>query len=124
MVWKGVMIEESLENAEIFDMVLETGYEETLLEGEDEKGVMHFHQFEISDDKKDSFVSAAKKSIKQGWYLHICNGGKMVVIFKDRIFELAENETNKIEEARNYGLSVGIIREQMPFEEIIRDPFY
>ena len=33
-------------------------------------------------------------------------------------------DKEKINEARNYGLSIGIIREQMPFEEIIEDPYY
>ena len=124
MVWKGVIIEESLEDATLLDMVVEVGYSESLLEGEDEKGEMHFHEFELQDDKKDKFVYAAKNLVKQGWYLHICKEKTMIVIFNNKVFEFGEDETDKLEEARNYGLSIGIIRDQMPFENLIKDPYY
>ena len=124
MVWKGVIVEESLENRDILDKVTEVGYAESFLEEEEDKGVMHFHQFEISDDKKDWFVETAKKCIQHGWYIHICKDGVMIVIFRDKSFEFSANEKEKTDAAINYGLSVGIIMDQMPFEELIKDPFY
>ena len=123
MVWKGVMIEESLDDATLLDMVVEVGYSESLLEGEDEKCEMHFHEFEIQDDKKDKFVYAAKNLVKQGWYLHLCKEKNMIVIFNNKIFEFGEDETEKIESAEKYGRSIGILKEQMNFKELIRNPF-
>ncbi len=105
-------------------MITEVGYLESLLESEDGKGAMHFHQFEIADDKKIQFVTAAKNSIKQGWYIHICKDGIMTVVFRDKIFEFTEDEKDAIEAARTYGTSIGIIKDQMPFENMINDPFY
>src|SRR3989338_10059792 len=121
MTWKGVIIEESMEDGSLLEMVTETGYSESLMEGEDD--VHHFHEFEIDDGKKDTFISVAKEIIKDGWYTHICNNGQMIVIFKNKVFEFSQGESEKIEAARNYGLSIGIIREQMPFEQLIINPF-
>lgn len=122
-MWKGVIIDESLDDTSLLDMVTEVGYLESLLEGEDEKGVMHFRQFEISDDKKDIFVNTAKKSIKQGWYIHICRDGTMIIIFKDRVFEFTESEKDKIKSAKDYGISMDILPEQLEIENLIRNPF-
>ncbi len=123
MVWKGVIIEESLENNDIFDLVEVVGEAESFLGSEENKGVMHFKMIEVKDDKKEGFVDMAKKSIRSGWYIHICKDNKMVVIFKDRCFEFGENEKDKIEAAKKYGISVGIIPEQMEFENLIRNPY-
>lgn len=123
MVWKGVIIEESFEDKSVLDGVTEVGYAESLME-EEEKHAVHFHQFEIPDSRKDWFVEAAKEGIKPGWYTHICKDAKMVVIFKGKVFEFGAQDREALNAARNHGLSIGIIREQMPFEELIKDPFY
>ena len=46
----------------------------------------------------------------------------MIVIFQDRIFEFTSDEIDVLNSARKYGLSLGIIREQMPFELLINNP--
>lgn len=124
MVWKGVIVEESMIDASLFDMVTEVGYSENLIEDEGEKGAMHSHEFELQDEKKDSFVAAAKKLVKQGWYLHLCQNGTMIVIFNDRCFEFNENEDDKIRAAERHGVSIGIPPEHVNFTEMIRNPFY
>lgn len=124
MVWKGVIIEESLEDKSLLDGVVQVGYEESFLEEEEDKGTMHFQHFEISDEKKDWFVNEAKRCLKHGWYIHVCKGGTMVVVFKEKSFEFGSSQKDVMEEARSYGLSVGVIREQMPFEELLKNPFY
>lgn len=120
-MWKGVIIEESLDDITLLDMVTEVGYLESLLEGDGRE--MHFHQFEIADDKKDQFVTAAKKSIKEGWYIHICRDGKMMIIFKDMAFEFTEDEKEEIQKAKEYGMSVGVLKDQLEIENLIRNPF-
>jgi len=121
MTWKGVIIEESMEDGSLLEMVTETGYSESLMEGEDD--VHHFHQFEISDEKKDAFVAAAKSLIKQGWYIHLCKDTTMTIIFKDKVFEFTDAEKDKIQKAKDYGVSIGILKEQLEIESLIRDPF-
>lgn len=123
MVWKGVIIEESLENKKLLDMTKIINTEKTALEMEEEGGILHFHHIELMDKKKDEFINKAKNSIKQGWYIHICKNGRMTVIFKDKVFEFTKKQNNMLNEARNYGLSIGIIKEQMPFEKLIENPY-
>lgn len=123
MTWKGVIIKESLEDKNLLDMTVTVSSRKTFLEAEEDKGEMHFHSVEVSDDKKDEFVEKAKTAVKQGWYIHVVKNITMVVIFRNRAFEFTENEKDKLEEARGYGLSVGILREQMDFENLIEKPF-
>jgi len=47
----------------------------------------------------------------------------MIVIFKDKIFEFSNKDINKLKDARDYGLSIGIFEEQMPFELLIKSPY-
>ena len=123
MVWKGVIIEESLEDKRLLDSVNVVVTKKSSLEEEKEKGFMKFHNIEVEDRKKDKFVQQACKSIKQGWYIHICSGDRMVVIFKGKSFELEEKEHSKLDEARKYGLPIGIIKEQLPSKDLIKNPY-
>ena len=47
----------------------------------------------------------------------------MCVIFKDKIFKFKKGQQSLLEKAREYGKSIGIIPEQMPFEHLIDYPF-
>lgn len=123
MVWRGVVIEESLENNDVLRLVKIVDTSEETLEKEDEKGVLHFHKIELDDDKRDEFVRKANSSIKQGWYIHIVNDGTMTVIFRDRTFTFNKYQKDKIDESRDYGVSIGILKEQMDFEVLIDDPY-
>ena len=121
MPWKGVIIKESLSKPLKVHMNVKKT-RETYLETEKERGLMHFLYVEIEDSKKEKFIDEAKKSLKEGsWYIHICKGKEMVVIFKGKGFRIKNQ--NDIEKARNYGLSKGIKREQLTFENLMRDPW-
>ena len=124
MVWKGVIVEESLENKELLNLVKIVETKQTTLEEQAERGIMHFHSVEVEDSEKDQYIEKARSALKQKWYTHICKDGRMIVVFKGKAFEFTENEKEKIEEAREYGLSLGIVKEQMPFEELINDPYH
>jgi len=84
---------------------------------------MRLHSIELEDEKKDKFVEDVKSAIKQGWYIHICKGDRIIIIFKDRSFEFAEHEKDRINEAQKYGESIGIHPAQLPSENLIRNPF-
>ena len=123
MVWQGVIIENSLEDMQLFEYAKIVGQRSSTLEQEEDKGRMIFFSVEIEDVHKKMFVKQASKSIKEGFYIHICNIGKMIVIYKSKVFEFSKDEQNEIDEARSYGLSKGILREQMEFEHLIDNPF-
>jgi len=123
MVWKGVIIEESLEDKSLLKLARIVGTSSSTLEAEEEKGSLHFHKIEVDDAKKAEFVDKAKRSIKNSWYIHICRGETMVVIFKGKSFEFSSGQKDKLEQARSYGLSIGILEEQLPTERLIEDPY-
>jgi hypothetical protein len=121
-MWKGVIIKESLENEKILNIIKTVKTRITGLENQG--GRYHFLYFELNDENLENFIEEAKNTIKDKWYTHVCKGNEMIVIFSGKIFRFKEKESSKIEEARNYGLSLGIIKEQMPFEELIKNPYH
>lgn len=122
-MWRGVIIEESLENKSLLKLAKIAGTEKSTLENESEAGVLTFHKIALPDAKKGEFLNVARKSIKDKFYLHICKGGVMIVVYKNRIFEFSKSETGKITEAREYGVAHGILREQLDFELLIDEPW-
>ena len=92
MVWKGVIIEESLEDKTILNAVKIVDIRESTLENEDKKGILHFHNIQLDDKEKDEFVRRAVSAIKQGWYIHICKDNIMTIIFKGKYFSFTFNK--------------------------------
>jgi hypothetical protein len=121
-MWKGVIIKESLENEKILDIMKTVKTRITGLENQG--GRYHFLYFELNDENLENFIEEAKNTIKDKWYTHVCKGNEMIVIFSGKVFRFKESQTDKLEDARKYGLSIGIIKEQMPFEEIIKNPYH
>ena len=120
MTWRGVVIEESLERPLKLEMIVRKT-KETYLEAEKERGMMHLLYVEINDNEKEKFITEAKNSLKERWYIHICSENEMIVIFKGKDFRI-RNSTD-IKKARDYGLSKGIKKEQLTFENLMRDPW-
>ncbi|UCG95918.1 MAG: hypothetical protein JSV92_02655, partial [archaeon] len=85
MVWKGVIIEESLEDKSILNLVKIVNSEKMTLEDESERGILTFHQIKLEDDKKEKFLEEAISSIKDKFYLHICKNDFMIVVYKNKI---------------------------------------
>ena len=123
MVWKGVIIKESLEDDSVLKLVKIIKSRKTTLEKEAERGFLTFLCVEIKDQDKNTLINKLKSSIKGGFYMHIVKENIMIVIYKNKVFEFTSEEKNKLEEARNYGLSIGILKEQLPFENLIKNPY-
>lgn len=120
MTWKGVVIEESLSKP----LKVKVGIrktKKTYLESEKERGMIHFLYVEIDDKEKEKFIAQAKNFLKEGWYIHVCSKDEMIIIFKDRVFRIMNSDD--VNKARNYGLSVGIKKEQMDFEKLLGKPW-
>lgn len=113
-------MEESLEDKSMIDIARIVGTNVSKLENENR--VMTFHKVEVPDSLKDEYIERAKINIKQGFYTHLCKDGQMTVVFKNKVFNFGDNDPRLIK-AREYGKSIGIISEQMPFEHLINNPF-
>ena len=55
--------------------------------------------------------------------MHIVRKNNMIVIYKNKVFEFTSKEPDKLEEARKYGLSIGILKEQLPTKNLIKNPY-
>ena len=122
-MWKGVIIEESLGDKSLLSLVKIISSRQTTLENESERGVLTFHSIELDDSNLDEFIETAQKSIKDSFYIHICKDNEMIVIFRNKVFRFSLDNSEELNETREYGISVGILKEQMPFEKLIENPF-
>lgn len=119
-VWQGVVLEESFDDLSLLEMAKVIDTEKCQLEGEDR--IMTFNNVEVDASKKNKYVEKASLDIKYGFYTHLCKDDTMVVAFKNKVFEFRKDNP-LLEHARQYGLSVGILADQLCFERIIDNPF-
>jgi len=81
-MWKGVILEESLEDKKILSLVKIIKTDVERLEGENR--ILTFHKIELEDKNQGKFVKLAEKDIKPAFYLHICKNNEMIVIFRSK----------------------------------------
>jgi len=120
MVWQGVLLEESLGDKKILSLARIVGTDVDKLE--EENRVMTFHKVEVEDANRDKYLNMAMHVIKPAFYTHLCKDGEMYVVFRGAMFNFRKQD-HELNRAREYGKSIGIIPEQMPFEHLINHPF-
>jgi hypothetical protein len=121
MVWRGVIIEESLEDKSLLKLVKIVKTTESKLEGEEEKGVRHFHAVDVADEDVDMFAEWAALAIKRKWWIHLVNGKEMIIILKTRIFHYRKGDKKALNEIRCYVENQGIL--QLPDETLMDNPY-
>ena len=119
-VWQGVLLEESLEDKSLLSIAKIINTDKFKLENEDR--VMVFHKVEVKDSDKQNYLDRAMHILKPAFYTHLCNNGEMYVVFRGAMFNFRKKDS-ELNRARDYGKSIGIISEQMPFENLIDHPF-
>ena len=102
-MWKGWLIEESLESKNILSTlrIVKSVIEEN--EEGDNLERWHLHTIEVDDNDIEKVAKKLEKLIKFGYYVHFTNYKKLLIIFKDRSFRirldkvLKEKETGAVE---------------------------
>jgi hypothetical protein len=119
MVWKGVLIEESLEDKSLLNLtkIVETDIDRLKEDGK----VRTLHKIEVEDNKKDEFIQTAIKKLKLKFYTYLVKDKVMYVLFRDHMFKFSRGYP-ELEAAKEYGKRAGIPEEQMPFEYLIEHP--
>lgn len=128
-IYKGAIIEESLEDTTILSKfkILET----IVTKDENPADCWHIHNVEATENQ---FEELSKVIKPRGWYAHfwsdnlyvIKNVKKplfsekndntyVIVVFKDKIFRFDYEDKTSWQPAIDYGLSVGIPKEQLDF---------
>lgn len=123
-MWKGAVIQESLDDAALLAKAQVIGTREYALEGTRDGRPLHFHKVIVSDEEKHGFVVAAARAVKQGpWYIHLCRDDRIVVVYNDHIFEFSIKDKLKLQSAQKYGVVVGIPEAQLDFGHLVQNPY-
>jgi len=105
--YKGIIVEESLENIRIINDL-----EVIKVRISKEEPVWHLYTVKVS--KED--IEKLSRNIKPKWYMHFWKGREIIAIFKNKKFEFNFDDKSTWKPAVEYGLSIGIPKEQLDFE--------
>jgi len=109
-LFKGVVIEESLEDNRILNELEIVGFRIS----SDETPQDRWHLYTVKVSEED--IVKLSKCIKSGkWYMHFWSGRDVIAIFKNKKFEFNYDDRDTWKDAVDYGLSVGTPQEQLSF---------
>ncbi len=110
-MFKGTIVLESLENAEVIrDFKILSLNETTDLNPADR---WHLYEVEATREQLEKLSKVIKPT---KWYAHFWNVKREVIaVFRNKIFELNFDDKKSRERAIQYGISVGIPEEQLDF---------
>ena len=110
MVWKGVILKESLEEKSLLELI-------RIVEIKKDR-----YNIEVEDKNKEEFVQKVIKSIKPKFYIHLVKDKVMYVIFRHHMFKFSRGYP-ELETAREFGKELGILEREMPFEHLLKLPW-
>lgn len=120
MNYKGVIIEESLENKDVLKevQVLDTKVEKVTDEHQTPwLKQWTLHTVEIPEKDADSIAEKISKSLDSGhggsWYADFKNNTHHYIIFRNKVFFIDRNSKEQYDQAKQYGLSLGIPEYQL-----------
>ncbi len=125
MNFRGIIIEESLEDKKILKSlnILKTIVEKTSPEDNTpwlKKWTMH--TIEVTEDKAMEIAERIAISLDKNhnWYADYKNEDYHFIIFKKKIFVVDRIKKEEYEEAKKYGLKLGIPEEQLDFSPEVK----
>ncbi|MBI3261248.1 hypothetical protein HYZ64_02660 [Candidatus Berkelbacteria bacterium] len=126
MNYHGVIIEESLENKDILKdvKILETEVEE-VTEKHQSPWVKQWtmHTVEIPANQAENIAEKISKALdsQHHWYADFKNNTHHYIIFKNRVFFIEKRSKEQYDEAKQYGISLGIPEYQVDFHPQIKE---
>ncbi len=111
MKYVGTIVEESLLDNRILNKLKIKSVR--ISSAENPLNRWHLYSVEV-DDKDIDLISKNLKSTK--WYAHFWKGNKVIAVFKDKTFNFDYNKKETWKQAVEYGLSIGIPKEQLDFK--------
>lgn len=116
--YTGVIIEESLENKDVLKNVriLRTKIEKVT----EKHQTPHLkkwtlHTVEISENRASDIAEEISTSLHDKWYADFKNQKYHYIIFRNKIFRIDVTIKKQYDEAREYGISLGIPEYQVDF---------
>ena len=129
MNYQGVIIEESLENKDILKGINITKTEiEPVTESHQTPYLKQWtlHTVDIPEEKAQEIAEKLSKSLSSDhdddWYASFKNDETHYIIFKNKVFRIDRTSKEQYEEAKQYGISVGIPDYQVDFsKEVVKN---
>jgi len=123
MNYRGVIIEESLEDKSILKEVkiLETEIEPVTKKHQTPwLKQWTIHTVEIRDAQAEEIAEKISQSLnsKDGWYADFKNNAIHFIIFHDKVFRVNRRNKKEYNRVKQYGLSLGVPDYQLNWEEI------
>jgi len=107
--YKGIIVEESLSDNRILNNMDITKVEISKKENPSDR----WHLYTVQVSKAD--IDKLSKNIKDKWYMHFWKDRTVIAIFKDKQFEFNFDNKSEWKSVVDYGLSLGIPKEQLDF---------
>ncbi|MFH1170769.1 MAG: hypothetical protein V1704_04390 [Candidatus Vogelbacteria bacterium] len=126
MNYQGIIIEESLENKDILKDVktLETKVEE-VIEEHKTPWIKQWtlHTVEIPENQIKDVAEKISKALdsEHDWYADFKNDTHHYIIFRDKIFFVDKQSKEQYDEAKKYGISLGIPEYQVDFHPEVKE---
>lgn len=126
MPYRGVIIEESLvDESALKDVHIVGTKVEQVTEKHKTPWVKQWtlHAVEISEDKADAIAEKIAQALdpEHAWYADFKNNNLHYVIFRNRVFRVPRRSKEKYDEAKQYGLSLGIPEYQVDFAPDVKE---
>lgn len=120
--YSGCVIEESLTNKDVLKefIITRTNVEKVTEESNTpDLDVWTMHIVEIAENKIESIVPLLSKSIdgsrkNGGWYTDLKSDDWHYIIFSGKVFKVDRSSGEQYEQAKEYGMSIGIPEYQLP----------
>ena len=125
MTFRGVIIEESLEDKKVLGKIriLATKIEQ-VTEKHKTPWIKQWtlHTVEITENEADNVAEEISKSLdsKHNWYADFKNETTHYIIFRNRVFKIDRTKKEQYDEATRYGISLGIPDYQVDFSPHIK----
>lgn len=127
MNYKGIIIEESLENKDILKNIKILSTEiEKVTEKHKTPWLSQWtlHTVEIPEDKAEEIAKRISQSLDRdhggSWYADFKNDAYHYIIFQNKVFFIDRNNKAEYDEATQYGISLGIPDYQVDFSPHVR----
>ena len=120
--YQGVIIEESLENKEVLKKIKIISTKVEPITDEHKAPWLSqwtLHTVEIPDNEAKEIAEGISKSLDRNhggsWYADFKNDTYHYIIFRDKIFYIDRKRKEQYDEAKSYGISLGIPEYQVDF---------
>jgi hypothetical protein len=125
-LFKGIIIEESLENKKVLKKVL---IKSTKVERVNTKHQTPWikkwtlHTVDIANDKVDMIAREISTSLdsKHSWYADFKNKNYHYIIFRNKVFRINRTSKSQYDKAKKHGISLGIPEYQVDFHPNIQE---